>query len=164
MSGQLMNELMQAPLPQMVERLGIAIAHAQAAMDRSGIAIADMMGNREDHGVDIGGERKSLIELGFTPSFYQVTEATIEARVAFSMAESSEVSLSVGAAAGGGIGFVMFAVSVNASYTNKYSFEATGSSAITAKFTALPPPAILTQILQKRLEKSPTPTPAPQPT
>ena len=36
---------------------------------------------------------------------------------------------------------------VNASYTNKYSFEASGSSAITTKFVAVPPPTILTTIL-----------------
>lgn len=149
MSNAVSRELMQTPLPDIVERLGTAIANAQYAMDRNSLQIATMMGDREEHGVSFGpdGQKRSLLELGFTPSFYQITEATVEARVAFSMAQSSETSLSVGATVGGAFYFVMFAASVNASYTNKYSFEASGSSAITAKFIAVPPPSILSTLL-----------------
>lgn len=151
---------MNSPLPQMVERLGTAIANAQYAMDRNSVQIATMMGDREEHGIRLGGENRnrSLLELGFTPSFYQITEATIDARVAFSMSESREVSLSVGVEVGVNVYFVMVAASVNASYTNKYSFEASGSSAITTKFVAVPPPTILTNLLgnlsKKQLEES----------
>ena len=152
MPSTLGQELLNTWLPDIVERPGTAIAHAQNAMDLSSVQIATLMSDRENHGLIIGngGEKRSLLELGFTPSFYQITEATVEARVAFSMASSSEVSLSVGAAAGGAYGLMMFAASVNATYTNKYSFEASGSSAITARLSAVPPPSLLATLLAEK--------------
>ena len=148
------TELMQARLPDIVQQLGLAIAEAQQAMDRASIQTALLMSDPEN-GAVLGedGERKSLLELGFAPTFYQIQEANVEARVAFSMARSSEVSLSVGATVGGAYYFVMFAASVNASYTNKYSFEASGSSAISARISAIPPPSILTTLLAERQQK-----------
>ena len=143
------RELTNAPLPQIIERLGAGIAEAQAQLDKTSMALALQLGDREGNGVDIGGERKSLLELGFAPTFYQFTEATIEARVTYSMATSSEFGISVGAAVGGAYGFVMFAASVNVSYSNKYSFESTGASSVTAKLKALPPPGVLTTLLNQ---------------
>ena len=161
MSEQVINRALQnAPLPQMVENLGVAIANAQHAMDRNGILIATMMGDREEHGVQVGGEDAptlSLLDLGFTPSFYQITEATIEAKVAFSMSQSREVSVGVSATAGGGVGFFFAAVTVDASYSSKYSFESSGSSSIRARFAAVPAPAVLSDYLQS-IRKNPADT------
>ncbi len=158
MSETTVNRALQnAPLPQMIESLGVAIANAQFAMDRNSIRIAEMMGNREDHGVRIGGEgaaKRSLLDLGFTPSFYQITDATIEAKVAFSMSQSSEFSIGTSVTVGGGAGFFFAAASVDASYSSKYSFEASGSSSIRARFAAVPPPAILSDYLQS-MNKAP---------
>ena len=159
MSEQAINRALEnAPLPQMVENLGVSIANAQFAMDRNGILIASMMGNREEHGVQIGGEdapKLSLLDLGFTPTFYQITEATIEAKVAFSMSQSREVSVGVSATVGGGTPFIFAAVTVDASYSSKYSFEASGSSSIRARFAAVPPPSALSDYLQS-IRKIPT--------
>ncbi len=160
MSEQKINRALQsAPLPQMIERLGVAIANAQYAMDRNGILIATMMGDREEHGVQVGGEdapKLSLLDLGFTPSFYQITEATIEAKVAFSMSESKEFSIGTSVSAGVNAGFFFAAVTVDASYSSKYSFEASGSSSISARFAAVPPPTILSDYLQA-IRQTPTP-------
>lgn len=152
MATRVGRELLHSPLPDIVERLGSAIAQAQHAMDRTSLAIAALMGDREEHGVSFSGEdeKRSLLELGFTPTFYHITEATVEAHVAFSMAQSTEVSVSVGVKAGVNVGIAMVAATVNASYTNRYSFEATGSSAVTAKFVAVPAPANLTTLLATR--------------
>ena len=151
------GELSTLPLPVMIERLGISIAEAQLAMDKAAVSIAGMLGNVETHGVDVGGRKRSLLELGFTPTFYHITEATVEVRVAFSMAQSSSWSFSTGVVAGGGVGFFLLAASVNASYASKYSFEASGASAITARITAVPPPALFVSQL---FASSTTVTPA----
>jgi hypothetical protein len=150
MPSQVITELQQAPLADMVEKLGLAVAQAQFALDMNSIEIARTLADSEN-GVDLndGAGTRSLLTLGFTPTFYQITEATIEARVAFTSSQSEEFS--IGAKIGVNVGF--FAASVNASYTNKYSFDATGSSAIHAKFVNVPPPAVFNERLRSLIQK-----------
>lgn len=144
--------MLETPLAALIEKLGLAIANAQFALDSNAIAIARMLADAES-GIQLPGDDRprSMLELGFTPSFYHLTEATIEARVAFSIGQSSEFS--VGASAGVNVGF--FAASVNASYSQKYSFEATASSAITAKFVSIPPPTVFQELLRASVGKLP---------
>ena len=70
--------LVQAPLPQIIEKLGVAVAQAQAALDRNSIETAKALAEAE---VELGGETYNLLTLGFTPSFYTFTEATVEAKM-----------------------------------------------------------------------------------
>jgi hypothetical protein len=137
--------LQEAPLPALIERLGLAIANAQYALDRNAIAIARLLAST-DSGFQVPGEdrTRSLLELGFSPTFYHLTEATIEAKVAFSIGKSSAFSIS--AKAGVNVGF--FAASVNASYSQKYSYDASASSAISARFVSVPPPAAFQELLR----------------
>lgn len=151
MSDNPVSTLLETPLPQLVERLGLAIANAQHALDVNAIAIARQLADVES-GIQLPGDDhpRSLLELGFSPTFYHVTEATIEAKVAFSFSQSS--AFSVGAQAGVNVGF--FAASVNASYSQKYSFEATASSVINAKFVSVPPPAVFQDLLRASVGKT----------
>ena len=55
MSNQLINDLTQAPLPDMLQNLGSAIANTQFAMDSNAMQIAKMMGDREEYGVQFSG-------------------------------------------------------------------------------------------------------------
>lgn len=148
MATSVNNELLNAPLPQMIERLGVAIAEAQFAMDNAAVKIATLLGDVEDHGVDIAGRKRSLLELGFQPTFYQFTEATIDAKVAFSSVQSREATI------GGSVtAFVYLAVAnVNASYTSKWSFDASGSSAINARLVAVPPPTLFADALRELMQ------------
>jgi hypothetical protein len=148
MATSVNTELQQAPLPEMVQRLGVAIAQAQLALDRNSAEIAQILAN-EENGIDLndGVGTRSLLELGFAPTFYHITEATVEARVAFTASESQQFS--VGASIG--VNVFYFAASVNASYTSKYSFEATGSSSISAKFVSIPPPGVFNELLRSSI-------------
>ena len=92
-----MKNIEHPPLARMVSELGTAIADAQYKMDRTALAISQLMGSTEN-GIEIGERQYSLMELGFTPTFYQVIEATVEAKVSFTAAESTEFS--VGASVG----------------------------------------------------------------
>jgi hypothetical protein len=141
--------LEQAPLGQLVQSIGIAIAEAQHNMDRFVIETLKVLGNREKNGVELPGEsgKRSMLELGFTPSFYHFSEATITAKVAFSAMNAEEWS--AGAEIGGGYPEIFF-VSVNAAYSNKYSFTADGSSEIRTTIVSLPPPGPLSEILARR--------------
>ena len=145
------NQLLSAPLPQIIERLGIAIAEAQTALDRNSIAVAQAMAKTE---IDLGGEKTNLIALGFTPTFYSFTEATVEAKLSFSMQETTEFGGSAGLTVGGGTPFIMVAASVNVSYARKFSVGAEGMSSIAARLVSLPPPELLEARLKAISEKA----------
>lgn len=137
--------LENAPLGSLVESLGLAIANAQFALDQNSLAILEQMAAQE---VTLQGSKptkRTLLELGFSPSFYHITEANVEARVAFSSTQSEEKTANASVRAGGP--FSVVCAQVNATYTNKYSFHAEGSSSISARFVSIPPPAELKDIL-----------------
>ena len=134
--------VLNAPLPELIERLGLSIANAQAALDQSSLAIAQAMGTTM---VEIDSQPRSLLELGFIPSFYAFTEATIEARLSFTVTEGTELGIKGSA----GVQIGVFAASVEASYARKYSFSAEGSSSIATRLVSLPPPTPLLEILNR---------------
>jgi hypothetical protein len=135
----------QASVVDVVKGLGIAIAEAQYEMDQTALRIALLLGEGE---VEIDGKKRSLLELGFTPTFFQLTEATVQAKVSFSTTRSQEIG---GKASIGG-GFAFFMASVNASYSQKYSYTADGSSSISAKFVSIPPPSLLTDVIRATIK------------
>ena len=150
------RSLMTAPLPQIIEQLGLSIARAQSALDANSVAIAKEMVETE---VEIGDETYNLLSLGFTPTFYAFTEATVEAKLSFSMSESTETSIQVGASVSGGAGFVMVAASIDVGYARKFSVSSEGQSSIAARIVSLPPPDLLTEILRRHAAGEPAPTP-----
>jgi hypothetical protein len=120
-------------------------------MDHNGVRIAKEMATTQ---VDIGENSYNMLALGFTPAFYHFTEANVEAKLAFSMTQSS--SLEGSASVSGGIGIV--AVSVEASYSRKFSMSAEGSSSVSARLVSLPPPPIFEEILRREYQLANTPT------
>lgn len=141
-STTVVSTLVNAPLPQLIEKLGLSVASAQAALDRNSITLAQEMAITE---VDIGGESYNLLSLGFAPTFYAFTDATVEARLEFSVKESTEWSLGAKI----GIGTEVFGASVSASYARKFAMSAEGSSSIAARLVSLPPPDIFAKLLQQ---------------
>lgn len=130
--------LVTAPLPQIIEQLGLSIAQGQFALDRNSVEMAKIMGETE---VQIGGTPRTLLSLGFTPSFYAFTEATVEAKLSFTMTETTDTSVGGSASVGGGVaGVFMAAATVSASYSRRFSVSASGTSSIAARLVSLPPP------------------------
>lgn len=139
---QVVNSLVNSPLPVLIEKLGISIATAQAALDRNSLAIAEQMATTT---VTLNNTDYNLITLGFTPTFYAFTDAMVSAKLEFSVAESDEFS--IGASVGGNIG--VMAVSVSASYARKFEMSAEGSSSISARLVSLPAPERFNELLQE---------------
>ena len=139
---QVVNSLVNSPLPVLIEKLGISIATAQAALDRNSLAIAEQMATTK---VTLNNTDYNLINLGFTPTFYAFTDAMVSAKLEFSVAESDEFS--IGASVGGNIG--VMAVSVSASYARKFEMSAEGSSSISARLVSLPAPERFNELLQE---------------
>jgi len=142
--------LVTAPLPQIIEKLGLAIAQAQYALDTNSVALAKTMSETE---VEIGDTSYNLLSLGFQPSFYSFTEATVEAKLSFTMTETTETSIAVGVQVGVQYGVFMAAASVDVSYARKFSVSTEGASSIAARLVSLPPPDVFDQLLKRQYEK-----------
>ena len=137
--------LTQAPLPDIVEKLGLAIAGAQFALDQNSANLAKVMAETN---VEIGGEEYNLLSLGFTPSFYAFTEATVEAKLSYTMSEGTTFGGSVEVSASGGTPFFMAAATVSASFERRFSVSAEGASSLAAKLVSLPPPERFLEVLR----------------
>lgn len=152
--------LTQAPLPDIIEKLGESIAGAQFALDTNSANMAKTMAETK---VDIGGLNYNLLSLGFIPSFYAFTEATVEAKLSYTMTEATAVGASVSATVSGGTPFFMAAATVSASFERKFSVSAEGSSSIAAKLVSLPPPETFMEVLRINTPTEPTPIEADDP-
>jgi hypothetical protein len=104
--------------------------------------------------------RLSLLELGFTPTFYQFVDTIIEVKISISMTQETSSLTSTGSSGTGrsmsfGFRFSPFGKhrggggtqttvsSVSTEHQSKYSVTGEGSSLIRTKLVPLPPPPIL---------------------
>jgi hypothetical protein len=115
-------------------------------------------------------QRMSMMELGFTPTFYQFVDTIIEVKIAIKYTSESSSAVSIShsttssSSAGVGGGIAKFFGSpnkkkrsvstsqVNASYSQKFSYSAEGSSLLRTKLVPIPPPAVLEDRIRKMME------------
>ena len=116
--------------------------------------------------------RISMLECGFTPTFYQFVDTIIEVKISIRYTQEGSTNSSVNnnlksSAARIGLGFGRIKVGrsvqttqVNASYAQKYSYSAEGSSLLRTKLVPVPAHSILEQRIQRMIEEEfATPTP-----
>ena len=112
--------------------------------------------------------RLSMLELGFTPTFYQFVDTIIEVKMAISMSRetSSTASLSSTTTTKTKSKNVSWkwgkystkktkgvnTTQVNASYSTKYNYSAEGSSLLRTKLAPVPVPAILEERIRLSME------------
>ncbi len=163
---QVGRELLNAPFPELIRTLGVGIAEAQYALDRVSIKIAQLMaGFKLDENENLvpdetsmiklkeGDPGVSLLALGFTPTFYQFVETYIELRLAISMSTQQEINVGTSVKAAAWSPFGVVAASVNASYSQKYQYEASGSSEMRTKLVSVPAPAMFEQRLRELMNE-----------
>ena len=116
--------------------------------------------------------RMSMLELGFSPTFYQFVDTIIEVKIAIKITRSYERSRTTrdttqkkrNFGVGGGVLGAIFggpsasssSVStsqVDATYSAKYSYSAEGSSLLRTKLVPLPPPPILEERIRRQLDE-----------
>jgi hypothetical protein len=173
------QQLLDVPFPAMIKSMGLAVAEAQFELDRVGLRMAQMMAGKyqievqdpddpakvtvEDREayVDFDGKQMSMLELGFTPTFYQFVDTIIEVKISISMSYSSEYKKSVARSrTSAGVAFAAFSAgvsarssSVSASFASKYQYSAEGSSLLRTKLVPVPPPAVLEERIRKIFER-----------
>src|SRR4051794_6411757 len=175
------QELLDVPFPEMLKSMGLAIAQAQFELDNTSLRLARMMAGEEyevpdptDNDpartktiralVQFDGKSLSLMELGFTPTFYQFVDTIIEVKVSISMSREQQSAFStttVQAEVEGGhaIFYAKTAAkvsTVSASYASKFQYSAEGSSLLRTKLVPVPPPAILETRIRDMIEKKTT--------
>jgi hypothetical protein len=137
------QELLNVPFPEMVQKLALGIAEGQKALDKNSVATAKALASTKIKLPDIDNPDNdisvSLIAVGIYPQFYQFSKSEIEVKMAITMAMSTEFTLDVSV----GIDWGCFSASVNASYSQKYSYDVSGSSRMYMLLNPVPPPTIL---------------------
>ena len=119
-----------------------------------------------DATVEIGLPRRiSMLECGFTPTFYQFVDTIIEVKISIKYTQEGSVNSSVSVSNQSpakriGTGFkkiksgkTVQIAQVNAAYSQKYSYSAEGSSLLRTKLVPIPAPAILEQRIQRMIEE-----------
>ncbi len=190
-SGQ---ELLNVPMGEMIRDMALSIAEAQIALDASSMRVAEMMsgkvlvlnpdgtamldtaGKPVSHDTSItfptlvGGKRvesrMSMLELGFSPTFYQFVDTIIEVKIAIKITRDTEYKTNwssrqetrkqIGCSENS-----VQTTQVDASYTAKYGYTAEGSSLLRTKLVPVPPPAILEERIRGLLEAERAALPAP---
>ena len=192
------RELLNVPMGEMIRDMALAIAEAQVALDAASMRVAEMMSgkvwqlnpdgspmpastgvNPKDTTISFptfeGGRRvaakMSMLELGFSPTFYQFVDTLIEVKIAIKITQDSEFKTNwssrqetrkqIGCSEN-----TVQTTQVDASYTAKYGYSAEGSSLLRTKLVPVPPPAILEERIRGLLEAeraAATPAPAPSP-
>ncbi len=171
------TELLAVPFPEMVQRLGVGIAQAQLQLDLVSLRIARIMAGYDEEAdekkegdgnksnsylVKFGdGQEYSLMELGFTPTFYQFVDTVIELKMSISVRTETEIkrSSSRTVAAGGGFwtpfggGGAVTTSSVSASFAAKYQYSAEGSSLMRTKLVPVPAPSLFEERVRSLIEK-----------
>ncbi len=107
-------------------------------------------------------EMVSMMELGFTPTFYQFIDTVIEVKIAVNITQTNETETKKKGVerrysfrrSGRYSHFQITTTPVDAKYTSKYSYSAEGSSLLRTKLVPIPPPAVLEERARMLLEQN----------
>ena len=138
-----------------VSAMGIGIAAAQLEMDRFAMNAALSMGEvGEGKGWTApSGNSFSLLDLGFTPSFYQFSEAIFDIKIAVSMTVNREFDMKTSTKSRGfGLATGPRISAVNAHYSSKFQYSSKSASRINTTVKARPVPVVLEARLEQRRE------------
>lgn len=150
------QRLLDARVPDLIESLGKSIAKAQYEMDATGVQIGALLGEtkvslRDESGKEV---ERSLLELGFTPSFYHFQEAEIEVKMTIALEVAAHADLNIGGGSGEEDGegektLVPMGSPVNLDVHGRFGYDQEGSSRVTAKLVSVPSPATFTEALRR---------------
>ncbi|WP_421765350.1 hypothetical protein [Ekhidna sp.] len=109
------NALASVRIDEMIVNLAKGIAWGQYELDRVGVDITKMMGAPGT--VTIGGDQISMLDAGFTPSFYHFVDTILEMKIEVNVREEESSSTNIKASQSGSVETSMSAsMSGSASY------------------------------------------------
>ena len=177
------RDLANVPMGELIRDMAFAIADAQYELDEASIRVAQLMGGRmpilDDNGnvtatqdtrVYFGkdeegnAQKLSMMELGFSPTFYQFTNNIIEVKIAIKLSREREYTRSTQTQRDlrkrkkGLWGFLsgsttkVGTTTVDATYSSKYSYSAEGSSLLRCNLMPIPAPAAFEDRVQAMID------------
>jgi hypothetical protein len=178
MNEQLAQQLSEVPFGDLLTSMGRGLAEAQFALDRLSTLVAlTLSGNygletdatgewsvvERNNRVTFAGQELSLMELGFTPTYYQFVDTILEIKVSLSMTldqsmheeERSTVSDEQSWTEGGflGIGGTKRTrtntTTVSSQFSSRFQYSVEGASVVRTKLVTVPPPAALTTLVRE---------------
>ena len=179
MDQQLAQQLSEVPFGDLLTSMGRGLAKAQFAVDRmSSLVALTLSGNyalasdattgewsvvERNNRVAFAGEELSLMELGFTPTFYQFVDTMLEIKVSISMTldqsmqeeKRSTVSDEQSWTEGGFLGIggtkrtTTNTTTVSSQFSSRFQYSVEGASVVRTKLVAVPPPAELTNLVRE---------------
>lgn len=112
-------------------------------------------------------QRLSMLELGFSPTFYQFVDTMIRVSISISFSREGSSSISVDRNSKSTSNSASFSwrkglktnktvttTQVNANFSQKYSYSAEGASVLQTKLVPIPAPAVLEERIQQQMEIS----------
>jgi len=172
--------LLEAPIGELIQRVASSIAEAQLKLDQIGVRVASLLSEAKVtfNKADGTPVEKSLLELGFMPTFYAFTETDIEIKLTIQLKVDEDFTIKGSATAGStatGEGveaakrIVPFGITISADYHRKYGFDMSGSSSVKTKLLSVPPPSVFLETIKDHARSQalspapsePSPTPAP---
>ena len=143
--------LMDVPIPKLIEYTAKSIAAAQFELDASAVRAATLLSETKMDFRDEDGKstQKSLLELGFTPSFYHFEETEMEFKVSITVKVESSIDFGIeGEVEGGNNQAFAYGASMSLDVHHKYGFDMTASSTVRTLMKAVPPPQVFITTLQ----------------
>ncbi len=151
--------LLEAPIGELIQRVASSIAEAQLKLDQIGVRVATLLSEAKVtfNKADGTPVEKSLLELGFLPTFYAFTETEIEIKLTIQLKVDEDFTIKGSATAGStatGEGveaakrIVPFGITISADYHRKYGFDMTGSSLVKTKLLSVPPPSVFLETIK----------------
>jgi hypothetical protein len=149
--------LLEAPIGELIQRVASSIAEAQLKLDQIGVRVAQLLSEAKVtfNKADGNPVEKSLLELGFMPTFYAFTETDIEVKLTIQLKVDEEFKISGSATAGQGQGVeaakrvVPFGITISADYHRKYGFDMSGSSTVKTRLLSVPPPSVFLETIKE---------------
>lgn len=136
--------LASMPIDAMITMLGTGVARAQEALDKRGIdaarALGETMVSLPDPKDPSIVRNRSLLSLGFVPTFYQFSEASLELKVEMHYQVEENLNVHGEANVSGNMGPVAIAASANADYGRKFGMDASMMTHLRLNLVSVPPP------------------------
>lgn len=143
------------PIDSMIAMLGKGVAQAQHAMDENAITTAVKLGETmlelphpDDPSMTVS---RSLLSLGFLPTFYQFTECSLELRIEMKYQVEETEKVGVNASVGAQVGPVAIAASVSAESGRKFGMDASMMTHVKVNMVSVPPPQAFVEYVKRSL-------------
>jgi len=152
MAQQVGQDLANVPFDKFIKNILLAMVEGQNAANSAFISGVEDLASKDNKvtiaWTDSSGTDQSItappIAYGLIPTLLQIQSGIIEIKMAITMKETTKETVGIKAH----VGFALWGASVDAKYSNTYSYDVKGSSFVHIQVAPAPPPAPLMTIVQ----------------